>query len=84
MVVGSAGVYESQAGGGWCGCWMVEVTRHRVGLMEVMRSADSRTRREQAGTVTIQGRFKNFNTIEEFKKTETKKELFDAVVDEVS
>lgn len=31
----------------------------------------------------MQGSFKNFNTIEKFKSAETKKELFNQLVDEV-
>ena len=39
--------------------------------------------RPPPNSVPLRGVFKNYNTIEEFKATETKKELFDAVVDRV-
>lgn len=34
--------------------------------------------------VLIKGTFKNFNTIEDFRKVDQKKKLFDEVVDRVS
>lgn len=40
------------------------------------------THRPPPHTIPLRGVFKNFNTIEEFKGTETKKALFDAVVDD--
>ena len=39
--------------------------------------------RPPPGTVALQGVFKNFNTIEELKSTETKKELFNTVIDSI-
>lgn len=40
------------------------------------------TARPPPNTIPLNGVFKNFNTIEEFKATETKRALFDAVVDQ--
>lgn len=40
--------------------------------------------RSPQGTIPMTGVFKNFNTIEEFKSTEGKKELFTSAVDSVS
>jgi ubiquitin-like modifier-activating enzyme ATG7 len=39
--------------------------------------------RPPSGSVAVNGIFKNFNTIEEFRATEPKKELFNAVTDSV-
>jgi ubiquitin-like modifier-activating enzyme ATG7 len=39
--------------------------------------------RAPSGSIELRGRFKNFNTIEEFRSTDTKKELFNEVVAEV-
>lgn len=46
-----------------------------------MRDTDHRP---PIGSVPLRGVFKNFNTIEEFKATEPKKDLFNSVVDSVS
>lgn len=40
-------------------------------------------RRPPAGAIPVQGVFKNFNTIEQFKSTEEKKALFDQVADSI-
>ncbi|ORY26898.1 hypothetical protein BCR39DRAFT_540015 [Naematelia encephala] len=39
--------------------------------------------RPPAGSVELKGVFKNYNTIEEFKATETKKEIFNSVADSI-
>jgi len=41
------------------------------------------TPRPPPQTIPLRGVFKNFNTIEEFKATDTKKALFDSVVDDM-
>ena len=44
-------------------------------------SSKGLTLRPPPHTIPLHGVFKNFNTIEEFKATETKKSIFDSVVD---
>jgi len=43
-----------------------------------------RCRSSGSNDVLIKGTFKNFNTIEDFRKVDQKKKLFDEVVDRVS
>ena len=43
-----------------------------------------RFRSSGSNDVLIKGTFKNFNTIEDFRKVDQKKKLFDEVVDRVS
>jgi ubiquitin-like modifier-activating enzyme ATG7 len=40
--------------------------------------------RAPSGSIPVNGIFKNFNTIEEFKATDLKKELFNQLTDSVS
>lgn len=40
--------------------------------------------RVPAGSVAVEGVFKNFNTIEEFRDVEAKRQLFNEVADSVS
>jgi ubiquitin-like modifier-activating enzyme ATG7 len=40
--------------------------------------------RAPSGSIPVTGIFKNFNTIEEFKATDPKKELFNQLTDSVS
>jgi ubiquitin-like modifier-activating enzyme ATG7 len=40
--------------------------------------------RAPGGSIPVNGIFKNFNTIEEFKATDPKKELFNQLTDSVS
>ena len=42
------------------------------------------SRSSGSNDVLIKGTFKNFNTIEDFRKVDQKKKLFDEVVDRVS
>ncbi|KAK1926403.1 hypothetical protein DB88DRAFT_481686 [Papiliotrema laurentii] len=44
---------------------------------------DQEIERPPIGSVPLRGVFKNFNTIEEFKATEPKKDLFNSVVDSI-
>jgi ubiquitin-like modifier-activating enzyme ATG7 len=48
-----------------------------------VRSVRSAELRPPPDTVALQGIFKNFNTIEEFKSTESKKDIFNSVVNSI-
>lgn len=80
-VGGSLGVDERSFEGNGCVRYMIINKRTRV---VIVVSCGGTNRYSTFSGVTLTGSFKNFNTIEDFRKLEPKKELFNQVVEEVS